>query len=616
MPPKKKTQEVTEDLFSWFEASRPKLRRMIIKNYRCIGNRPVTIDLDEIVVLVGPNNAGKSSILKAYEVVMSHGSNKARLTEADFPNGIVDPDNLPEIELHTIVNGDTSPATRWVQKDDENEEALVKERWIWSSPNTDPKRQGFDVEKNEWDNQVPWGAPNVAKENRPQPHMVEAFAHPLEQEKQIVDLLTSIVKERVKAIQQTSSDDGEETEYARLLNQLSGIRKKILDESKSEIESIETELSVAISSIFPGYVVKFDSKADDNIENDLSLFKTSSKLLMGPELGYQSAIDKQGSGARRTLLWSALRLIAQAENAKKSKSSRPHVLLLDEPELCLHPNAVREACKVLYDLPTKSDWQVMVTTHSPAFIDVSRDNTTIVRVERADNGEILGTTVFRPEKVKLDDNDREHLKLLNMFDPHVAEFFFGGHSIIVEGDTEYTAFKYIISKRPDHYKNVHIIRARGKATIVSLCKILNHFGSGYSVLHDSDFPRTKDGKKRNSAWAQNNNIIGVVNEAVTPSKVRVIASLPNFEGAYFGQAIKSGKPYNALIQLKKNEELFSVVESLLSSLLDFTKDVPAGGICWNEKDQLIPVVATLAETAVFYTGEDDEGYDDEYDDEE
>lgn len=32
--------------------------------------------------------------------------------------------------------------------------------------------------------------------------------------------------------------------------------------------------------------------------------------------------------------------------------------------------------------------------------------------------------MFRPDKAQLDDNDRERLKLLNMFDPHVAEFFF------------------------------------------------------------------------------------------------------------------------------------------------------------------------------------------------
>lgn len=96
--------------------------------------------------------------------------------------------------------------------------------------------------------------------------------------------------------------------------------------------------------------------------------------------------------------------------------------MLDEPELCFHPNAVREACRVLYDLPKQGNWQVVLTTHSPAFLDLSRNNTTIVRVERSEQGDIFETTVFRPEKVQVDEDDRERLKLLNLFDPHVAEF--------------------------------------------------------------------------------------------------------------------------------------------------------------------------------------------------
>lgn len=43
-----------------------------------------------------------------------------------------------------------------------------------------------------------------------------------------------------------------------------------------------------------------------------------------------------------------------------------------------------------------------------------------------------------------------------------------------------------MATKPGIYKDVHIIRARGKATIFSLVKILNHFGSRYSILHDSD----------------------------------------------------------------------------------------------------------------------------------
>lgn len=37
-----------------------KLKRLTVRNFRAIGPTPIVIDLDEIVVLVGPNNAGRA----------------------------------------------------------------------------------------------------------------------------------------------------------------------------------------------------------------------------------------------------------------------------------------------------------------------------------------------------------------------------------------------------------------------------------------------------------------------------------------------------------------------------------------------------------------------------
>lgn len=298
-------------------------------------------------------------------------------------------------------------------------------------------------------------------------------------------------------------------------------------------------------------------------------------------------------------------MIAESNLAKPTKKGtkkelpengaiRPHVLLLDEPELCLHPNAVREACRVLYDLPNAGNWQVMVTTHSPAFIDVSRDNTTIIRVEQID-GDISGTTVFRPERAKLDNEDRARLKLLNIFDPYVAEFFFGGRCIIVEGDTEYTALKHVIASKLGMYNDVHIIRARGKATIVSLIKILNHFGSSYSVLHDSDTPITmRKGKQiKNPAWALNEKIYKVVTDRPESSKVRLLSSLGNFEKAYFGEEVSNEKPYNAILNLQQNSSAFKKVELLLEALLDHSKEPPHGALQWTSIDQLEEFVSAF-----------------------
>lgn len=569
---------------------KPRLTKLIIKNYRCIGSKPVQIDLDDIVVLVGANNVGKSSILKAYELAMSQGSTKADLKIEDFPNNTIDPENLPEIELHTIVY-DNSPGARWIENT-ENGEMLVKERFIWNGEGK-PKREGWDVEESEWSENVPWGAPNVANSRRPEPHRVDAFDSPEKQAEAIKKLLTQVLTEKVKNLKSQKQIEGEdENDYKKLLNKVRTLQKKIVEEAQEQIDTVNQELTALIEKVFPNYTIDFDAKPEDDLDSVINLFKTDAQLLMGPKDGYLSTIDRQGSGARRTLLWTAIKYIS--ENNQKLKEAdgavvRPHLLLLDEPEICLHPNAIREACNLLYELPESDSWQVMLTTHSPIFIDFSKDNTTIIKVEKNNAGDIQGTTVFRPEKVQLSQDDKLNLKLLNICDPYVAEFFFGGKVIVVEGDTEYTAFNYIKREKPEKYKNINIIRARGKATIVSLVKILNHFGSNYSVLHDSDIPEitTKAGKvMKNPAWGNNPNILAAVQAKPDGNQVRLLASLPNFEQAYFGESECKEKPYNTLKTLENIPGKFLIIENLFKALINYDSPPPDNCVEWVSIEEL------------------------------
>ncbi|AUW04160.1 ATP-dependent nuclease [Vibrio campbellii] len=570
------------------ENPRPRLRKLSIKNFRCIGNTPVEIELDEIVVLVGPNNVGKSSILRAYEVAMEEASKTGHLTIHDFPNESIDPENLPEIIIETVIFDEGQPGKQWVLTDEKTEEKYVKEKWTWEAPGK-PTRVGWDVKANDWHpTKRPWGAPNVAQAYRSEPHRVDAFSDPETQSKEIIKLLQSALTERVKALSEEELPDGELTPYQKLLHNVMELQKIVVKDTEQEIEAVQTEMKRMVSEVFPGYEVKFDAKPEDDVEKCINLFKNDPELRMGHEDGHQTSIEKQGSGARRTLLWSALRIISEQKRAKAGKGTeRPHLLLLDEPELCLHPTAIREACKVLYDLPKSGNWQVMVTTHAPAFIDLSRDNTSIVRVERSGDGNIKGTTIFRPHRAKLDEDDKARLKLLNVFDPHVAEFFFGGKTVLVEGDTEYTAFKHVIAKHPEAFKDTHIVRARGKATLASLAKILNQFGAPYALLHDSDRPlcKAKEGKKpkANPAWGTNKNLLEVVGQAPDTAKVRLVASVPNLEEAYFGQEVTSEKPYSALqIISDENGQEFANLKKLLEALTDFTKPLPDNAVEWSE----------------------------------
>jgi len=303
---------------------------------------------------------------------------------------------------------------------------------------------------------------------------------------------------------------------------------------------------------------------------------------MGPNDGYLSTIATQGSGARRTLLWTALKYVS--EQGKKS-SERPHVLLLDEPEICLHPSAIREARKVLYELPKTGNWQVMVTTHSPVFIDLSYDNTTIVRVDRGNDNEIKSTTLYRPKTANLSLDDKENIKLLNVCDTYLHEFFFGGRIIVVEGDTEYTAFSLLKIIYPKEYDDVHIIRARGKGIIPSIIKILNQFTCDYAVLHDADIPKLEDGKT-NPAWTLNMSIKEEIVKNQNISKVRLIACKTDFESALFGQKVKRDKPYNIIVKMKNTDSVKAIMKQLLDSLLDTSISPPINCLRWSTIDDL------------------------------
>lgn len=558
-----------------------KVRKLSVQNFRAIGAKKVEVDLDTIVVLVGPNNAGKSSILRAYEVAMAEGSAAGKLKDEDFPNGTFDAANPPTIELETEVAGDP-PAKKWIFEVDGRK--VVRERWQWKGAGKG-ERQGWNPELGDWDTAKPWGFAGVANARRPQPHAVKAFDSPETQAAQIDKIVLGLVEERAKAI---PAENGDGSEFDRLSEAIKALQAKVLTNAQGDIAEIEQQLTEMLAGVFAKHTVKFDPSV--SALEEFRLFAGNS-MRVGPPDGYMSPVSLQGSGARRTLLWSVLRIVSERDPAS---SGRPHLLLIDEPELCLHPSAVREACRVLYDLADKAGWQVMVTTHHPAFIDLARDNETIVRVERDDGGEVTGTTLFKPATAQLGSNDKENLKFLNICDPYVAEFFFCPRVIVVEGDTEYSAFRFMIGELREMgefspipqalLREIVVVRARGKATIISLCKILNHFGSGYSVLHDLDpeFISVKCKEtgtireQKNGAWTTNVNIVSVVNSAPNPGRIRLVCSEPDFEQAYLGYTSSTEKPATAVRSLREAGSGREAVISLLHALLDHAQPLPPG----------------------------------------
>lgn len=267
--------------------ARPRLSKLIIKNFRTIGSSPVEIDLNDIVVLVGANNVGKSSILRAYEVAMSTGSNDGKLKIEDFPNNQVNDDALPEIEVHTIIS-ENKPGEQWIESITENE-FLIREKWIWSKENTAPKRMGYDVKLGKWSESVPWGAPNVANAYRPKPHRIDAFASPETQATEITKLLSLVISNKVKNVR-SADNKTEKTDYENLIDHIRIFQNNVESSIKDEVESIEESISIYLKEVFKNYKIKLDANTETDIEKTYTPFKVAPSLLMGPEDGFMSKI--------------------------------------------------------------------------------------------------------------------------------------------------------------------------------------------------------------------------------------------------------------------------------------------------------------------------------------
>ncbi|WP_412763456.1 ATP-dependent nuclease [Rodentibacter abscessus] len=245
------------------------------------------------------------------------------------------------------------------------------------------------------------------------------------------------------------------------------------------------------------------------------------------------------------------------------------MLLIDEPETALHPSAVRAAKEHLYSLAEEAGWQVMLSTHHPAFVDPLKDHTTIVRLHRKDRHNT--PNIYKSDSAKFNDEELENLKALLAFDSNVSEIFFGYSVILVEGDTEFAAFNEVMNIQKDAYpieQRPLILRARGKATIAILAKILTQFKIGFSVLHDIDSPKTEKGDKKNPAYSINENIKKVIEGARELGlSVNYRCSCPNFEEHHKMKLPSKDKPFESWKAIRENKTIRDSVEAVLKDLI-------------------------------------------------
>lgn len=509
-----------------------KLIELQIKNFGCIDENGITIKIDDIVVLIGPNNVGKTTSIRAYEMFANSGT----ILKIDdfYQNNENNPVEIAGV-FGEITNEDKQQiGEKWIYKNNDKQD-VIKYKWRWEKSGVKGEKYSWYDKEGKWEKGGMGGWDSKIASCIPVPLKISPFDDSIQLENKIVELLTSAVKENVK---------NDQSKVAKLLDQVNDLANEVKKQIAEELNKTTSRLKKNLNEVFPEHNVDIAPQAD-KIEVD-KILATGTHLNVAGNDGKYYPLANQGSGLQRAFLWSAIEALADTGKMKSGRSTieseKPKMLLVEEPESFLHPPAVRLAREALYKIAELDNWQVMITTHSPIFIDVSKPHTTIIRVEKNEGA----TKIFSTEKAQFSDKERERLQMIRNCHPTINEFFFANKVILVEGDTEQVTFSQVKEER------VTIINCRGKANIPMFEKILNHFGVEYIAVHDLDTPKSKrDGKFiKNSMWTINEKIIEEANKGLNG---KVIVNIPDFERQFFGYLQSGDKPYNAILELQKEE---------------------------------------------------------------
>lgn len=274
--------------------------------------------------------------------------------------------------------------------------------------------------------------------------------------------------------------------YEVAKNALAELQKEMdPNNTESDFGQLMSDLNNVVDSVFPSSSINVttDLTSADSLKPQFSV-ELCSNVGTTPDL--------QGTGLVRSAVFALLRFRQQWNEKNRDGEARSLIIGFEEPELFLHPNAANSMRDTIYSL-AGPDCQILSTTHSPYMIDLSKSDNQVLNSYCIGEKEFTEIVPFNHSDAfrAIADDDKMRVKMLQKIDDYVARAFFAQKVIIVEGDTECIVFKKTIEVMPEIVKKAindkyQIIKAGGKAVIISFAKYLRAMQVDIFVIHDED----------------------------------------------------------------------------------------------------------------------------------
>ncbi len=455
-----------------------------VNNYRCITgnitNNSINFENSNTIFILGQNNAGKSSFLKAYELFYE---NKTPNVEDFFMKDTSKPiEIIIEVEL---TNNDKQNFGKKLDNAEgkyfygENNNRLTLKK-VWSSDGKKSNDLTLLKDQSGFDDigYAGVGDHNIIKPLLPVPIFIKAMPS----ETDIEDVINTIMTVKLKSI----LSDKENKEYKDAEETIKNLQKKA--SGNQDITTYKTKVNEYFNKMFEDIKINISEKESDvfkaidkKFQVDFEFLDKDKKIIK--EL--PTSFENIGHGAIRTALFSLFLMKDVASGNEKKSEDKGYLVLFEEPELFLHPKLTKKLRQLVYQVSADdTPFQVICASHSPQMIDITKPKSSLVRMVKEKNKTILYQI---DESVLMDDkkNVKKELYEIIRFNPYICESFYADEVVLVEGDTEAVILRaYMQSQDPE--KDIFIVNCGTVNNMPFFQDIFSRFHVKYHVICDSD----------------------------------------------------------------------------------------------------------------------------------
>ena len=403
------------------------LSKIKIQNYKSC--RDIDLVLSDFTPLVGYNNGGKSNILEAIKWLLK----SSVLAKEDFFDlsqpVIVSGEiiGITEEILNNIIEKHRKRIEPYLQND------CLRIRRKQPSPGGTAKNISLEIRNPEiedeeddkaWDVN-PTGIDTAIKAIFPEPIEIGAMENATEDvgKSKAGTTIGKLIAEIMTPIEQ---------QHGAALNEALEVIRRRLEaegaERAQELNDFDNEANNKLKDLFPGLQIHLHVPAPEIKE----LFKGGTIKIVEDGTDVCRDVQSLGHGAQRSIQMALIRYLADIKSRNNQNPTRT-LLLIDEPELYLHPQAIEHIRLALKSL-SKERYQVVFSTHSPLMINTTDIGSTIIVRKNDDNQSYSKKRLADAINEVISDAPSQIQTLFEL--TNSSQILFSDKVIVAEGRTE------------------------------------------------------------------------------------------------------------------------------------------------------------------------------------